>query len=70
MCDKDGLLCAADRAGRRVLLQHPPCNPVACCIWKKAERGLCCFKCKVDVCPSSLGGAQGRKASCTGSDAH
>ena len=53
-----------------VLLQHPPRYAVACYILKKAERGLCCFKCKVSVCPPSRGGAQGGKASCTGSGAH
>lgn len=58
--DEEGLLRAVDRAGMEeawVLLQHPPCYAVACCIPKKAERGLGCFKYKVGVCPSSQGGA-------------
>lgn len=41
-------------------------KPESCCIPKEAEMmGLCGFKHKVSACPSSLDGAQGRKASCT-----
>lgn len=58
-----------DRAGMEeawVLLQCLPCYALAFCTWKKAERGLCCFRRQVGVCPSSQERAQGGKAPCTG----
>lgn len=72
-CDEEGPRPAAGRAGTAgawVLLQHRPCSAAACCGPKKAERGLCCLKRKVGVCPSSRGGSQGGTSSRTGSDAH
>lgn len=45
-CGKEGPL-RVERAGLEVLLQHPPCCAVACCILKKAKRGLCYFKYQV-----------------------